>query len=135
MLGCQSYVFSHANLIITENPLAGIFPARPLIRDSGSSYNLDIVATWVARCTEGHKNEAWDCSKTSTILPTRVLDVGITGGIIRLVNGDQHQGKYATLSYRVGSVSNSSAFILYYVQLILGFNGLVGKLYPLHHVP
>lgn len=88
-----------------------MFPARPLVRDSASIYNLDIVATWLRRCMEGHKNA--ECSKSSTTLPTRVLDVGVTGDIVRLVDGSQHRGRYASLSYCVGSIPNNFLTILH----------------------
>lgn len=81
------------------NSLAEVFPTRPLVRDSASVSNQDLVAAWLRRCAEGHKNK--ECSKLSTTLPTRVLDVGFAGDIIRLVDGGQYKGKYAALSYCV----------------------------------
>lgn len=118
--------------IFAANPLAEIFPARPLVQDSASIFNLDLVATWLRRCAEGHTNE--ECSKSSTKLPTRVLDVGVVGDIIRLVDGDQYEGKYAALSYCVRSVQMSYIATLHDAQLTFQFGYPVGKLPSFHYV-
>lgn len=106
ILGSTKYIFA-------ANPLAHLFPARPLVRDSASIYNLDLVARWLRRCIEGHANTQY--SKLSTTLPTRVLDVGVAGDIIRLVDSGQREGKYAALSYCVRTVQISAEplFMMY----------------------
>lgn len=91
--------------MFAANALADVFPTRPLVRDSASIANPDLVAAWLGRCAEGHKNK--ECSQLSTTLPTRVLDVGVAGDIIRLVDGAQYEGPYAALSYCVRSVQMS----------------------------
>lgn len=77
---------------------------RPLEPDSASSPSLDFVDSWLRKCTTEH--HAGRCSEESTVLPTRVLDIGSDGDIIKLVDGTDLTGRYACLSYCVGYHSN-----------------------------
>lgn len=75
-------------------------PLRPLDVDSGSAENLERAAAWVEGCVDGHEN----CAVGSTSLPSRVLDIGLSGNTIRLVDGSAGlSGRYACLSYCWGS--------------------------------
>lgn len=78
---------------------------RPLELDSASHPSLDFVASWLQKCTSEHPKEK-RCSEESTVLPTRVLDIGSHGDIIKLVDGNHQTGKYASLSYCVSHHSN-----------------------------
>lgn len=72
---------------------------RPLELDSASDASLDFVASWLQKCTREHATGR--CSQGSTVLPTRVLDIGSQGDIIKLVDVTDQMGKYASLSYCV----------------------------------
>lgn len=73
---------------------------RPLEPDSASGPSLEFVASWLQKCTTEHNTGR--CSEESTALPTRVLDIGSNGHIIKLVDGTHQTGRYASLSYCVG---------------------------------
>lgn len=73
---------------------------RPLEPDSASDPSLEFVTSWLQKCTTEHPTGR--CSEESTVLPTRVLDVGSGGDIIKLIDGTHQTGRYASLSYCVG---------------------------------
>jgi hypothetical protein len=80
--------------------LASKFPLRPIERDSGSRESLDVAAALVSNCIEKHER----CAKEVTPLPSRVLDVGSTGDIIKLIDCPADlRGRYISLSHRWGS--------------------------------
>lgn len=79
------------------SPWADVFITRPFETDSKSTQCLDLAASWMRTCLEEHGN----CSQGISILPTRVLDVGPTCDVIRLIDGLGQPGQYACLSYCV----------------------------------
>lgn len=81
---------------------------RPLETDSASDQSLELVASWLQKCTSEHASGR--CSEESTVLPTRVLDIGSHGDIIKLVDGTHQRGKYASLSYCVRHLLNNMKF-------------------------
>lgn len=67
---------------------------------SGSTTNLDLVATWLRDCANNHKH-CHHQPQLASILPYRVLDLG-TGDSpqkIKLSVGEHRIGSYAALSY------------------------------------
>ncbi|KAE9363904.1 HET-domain-containing protein [Stipitochalara longipes BDJ] len=80
--------------------LASKFSLRPMERDSGSRQSLDTAASLLSNCIEKHKR----CAKEMTPLPSRVLDVGSTGDMIRLIDCPTDlRGRYISLSHCWGS--------------------------------
>lgn len=53
-------------------------------------------------CSEDHQ----ECLKEPSLLPTRILDAGAEGDVIRLVDGLHRTGLYVCLSYCVSSLSS-----------------------------
>lgn len=81
------------------NPRSRELGLLPLFdRDSGSTYNLDKVASFLDNCTKSHAK----CPSHETPLPFRVVDVGDSShNSLRLVEPGKQNGKYACLSYCV----------------------------------
>ncbi|KAH8684290.1 heterokaryon incompatibility protein-domain-containing protein, partial [Tricladium varicosporioides] len=65
----------------------------------GSQHSLDIAASLLSNCVEKHER----CGQEITALPSRVLDVGLTGDMIRLIDSRGLSGKYISLSHCWGS--------------------------------
>jgi hypothetical protein len=85
---------------------AGLSPSIPLPaldRDSGSSRSLDLAAAWVRECVDEHPN----CGGSSGTLPTRVLDAGASGDVVKLIETNASEGTYAALSYCWGNSSSN----------------------------
>ena len=86
--------------VIADHPLAHRFPLRPVQRNSGLLQTLDVAAAWVDGCANDHEN----CPGSDALFPSRVLDVGSDGDIIKLVEPEAgSKGKYASLSHCWGS--------------------------------
>ncbi|KAI8632545.1 HET-domain-containing protein [Xylariaceae sp. FL1651] len=69
---------------------------RPMDLDSGSLQSLDIAASFVQTCIQNHER----CTSGDSALPSRILDLGEAGDVIKLVGNTEGQvGKYACLSY------------------------------------
>ncbi|KAI0972442.1 HET-domain-containing protein [Xylaria arbuscula] len=69
---------------------------RPPDLYSGSESSLDVVASFIKQCEDGHDG----CSRGDSLLPSRILDVGEGGTSIKLIEPVQgHRGIYASLSY------------------------------------
>ncbi|KAF4636111.1 hypothetical protein G7Y89_g1979 [Cudoniella acicularis] len=99
--------------------LASKFPLRPLERDSGSRQSLDIAASLVSNCIEKHEQ----CSGDVTLLPSRVLDVGSTGDMIRLIDCPAGlRGKYISLSHCWGSSETLTTTQASYEKRISGIS-------------
>lgn len=79
-----------------ESPLSDRFPARPLAPNSGSTQSLEIVANWVKECSNRHE-QCFDARNPS--IPTRVIDVGLSGDTVKLVDYTDQTGSYVCLSY------------------------------------
>ena len=84
------------------SPLAQKMPLRPIAVDSGSRQSLDVAASWLKNCIEKHER----CPTEDTSLPSRILDVGMSGDTIRLIDSTATlSGKYASLSHCWGCSS------------------------------
>lgn len=89
-------------LLHTASPLAEIYLMRPFHEYSGSKHSLDVAAGWVQTCCDEHEK----CRNGPAPLPTRVLDVGSAGDLIRLMSGSGITGQYSCLSYCVSSTAS-----------------------------
>lgn len=85
------------SLTVSASHLSAAFPSRPLVPDSGATESLERVSHWLKECLEHHK----DCLKEPSVLPTRILDIGVDGDTIRLVDGLCKTDLYVCLSYCV----------------------------------
>ncbi|KAF2093647.1 HET-domain-containing protein [Rhizodiscina lignyota] len=69
--------------------------------ETGSAQAFGKVLEWLTECEQEHE----DCRQRSELrLPTRVLDVGLDDGIIRLHESSDESGKYTALSHCWGSI-------------------------------
>ncbi|KAK7972559.1 hypothetical protein PG988_006693 [Apiospora saccharicola] len=78
-----------------ENPAFHILQLQPPDLDSGSPYSMNTVASFLAQCEEKHES----CSTKLAILPSRVLDTGLSNNIIKLIEPRGQSGTYACLSH------------------------------------
>jgi hypothetical protein len=92
----------YSNDLGTNSPSSSIPIGFPKLPEAGSSTHGKIMDEWIRNCDDTHP-----ClSKTSTFLPTRLLDVGKGFSTVRLVCDTQtHTSvwKYVALSHRWGS--------------------------------
>ncbi|KAI3323499.1 HET-domain-containing protein [Xylariaceae sp. AK1471] len=79
----------------TENPPAGALKLRPMDLDSGSPHSLGIAASFLLTCDRDHES----CVGGESPLPSRLLDLGEAGDVIKLVDTKGQVGEYACLSY------------------------------------
>jgi hypothetical protein len=87
---------SNVQLVSTNTKELGLPPLFD--RDSGSTYNFDIVGSFLDTCINSHER----CSVHEPVLPSRVVDLGDSSGkSLRLVMPGGQRGTYACLSYCV----------------------------------
>ncbi|VUC32975.1 unnamed protein product [Clonostachys rosea] len=68
--------------------------------DSGSFESLNVAGRWIAECVDEHH----ECDKRVGPLPTRVLDVGFSDDMVKLIKTSAHDsGSYVALSYCWGN--------------------------------
>lgn len=89
----------NAHFIRPASPAARFVPQQPFNPDSGSLRCLDMAASWISTCAHHHCPCATD--EVPPVLPSRVLDLGRAGDMIKLVDGSGRSARYACLSYRV----------------------------------
>ncbi|KAK8102131.1 heterokaryon incompatibility protein-domain-containing protein [Apiospora sp. TS-2023a] len=82
-----------------ENPEFHKLQLQPRDSDSGSLYSMTTVASFLTECDEKHEK----CFKTPAVLPSRVLDTGLSKDVVKLVEPRGQSGIYACLSHCVGS--------------------------------
>jgi hypothetical protein len=77
--------------------MPGMFQTRPLQTDIGSEYCFDLAKYWLRSCLEAHQ---LSCPKIETLLPVRVIDVGLLGESSAFLHVSKGQrGQWLTLSH------------------------------------
>jgi hypothetical protein len=97
--GKISHFTQESHLVLTSlgDPLESIILGRPVEQHGGTSTAMSRVRRWVNECDE-HPN----CSPGETLLPSRVIDVGVgtSNTHVKLYEtGPQEHGKYISLRY------------------------------------
>ncbi|KAI5919262.1 heterokaryon incompatibility protein-domain-containing protein [Camillea tinctor] len=80
------------------------FPGRVIEDDPGTEKTLSRAREWLTSCQDTHPH----CRRSSTKLPTRILDVQScrSDGMVKLLDTGEEHAIYATLSYCWGTSGN-----------------------------
>lgn len=81
-----------------DSPFALYIPGRLVTMESSSPMSFKRIRAWLSDCDTAHR-----CMPRDTPLPTRILDVGVTGqNFISLVDGGGRIAPFLALSHRWG---------------------------------
>ncbi|TVY36490.1 hypothetical protein LOCC1_G008282 [Lachnellula occidentalis] len=85
-------------------------PKKVYASDLASDMCFDQVARWINNCVNDHDHPACQQPVASTLLPTRVLDLGLPSTVpnLKLRTIDEDIGPYVTLSHRWGTEQTSA---------------------------